>query len=445
MGILIIEYRLAGKRVAQSTGIKVAYRKWDAENIKILGSSQQAEADNDLLDTLLGEAKSACLDLKRTGQPALPGRAKAIALGHQQLEESLLDSWSAWECRQLDRATAGEILPDTARLPARRLPLVKAWLKAEHPAGLLTRELTAARARDFARWLLTSYPTVKTRSFANKCARLLSECAACAVERGALAFHPIGKLKLPKPPKKALTFLTKPQLAQVEEARLANSGLRRTRDAFLLICYTGFSYVDARSFIPAIHITEDLDGQRWILRPRQKTGEPAIIPLLPAAEVLLEKYAAEGQVPVPSNQKMNARLHEIEAELHLPLSLTCHVGRRTFGMLALDAGVSMEAVSKMLGHASIRMTESLYAHVQQGRVGREMREAGLLEHLPARAPVALQPIKQMPRAEPQDVQPTAVRYYTRQQRTEMFVHNALYYSPPTGMGGRNLCVLPHPC
>ena len=83
-------------------------------------------------------------------------------------------------------------------------------------------------------------------------------------------------------------------------------------------------------------------------------------------------------LPVMSNQKMNERLHEIEALLALPLSLTCHVGRRTFGMLALDAGVSMESVSKMLGHSSIRMTETIYSTVQQNRVGREMREAGLL-------------------------------------------------------------------
>ncbi len=378
VGVLILEYRAAGRRVASSTGIRVAYAKWDSAGQRVRGTGPDAERANDQLRDLYNEAADACYDLRRSGQPAVPARAKAIAAGVQAVEETVLQSWHAWHARQVARAEAGEILPDTARLPLRRLPLLAAWLAAAAPAGLLTRELNAPLARDFARWLLTHYPSVKSRSFANKCARLLSECAACAVERGALAYHPIGKLKLPKAKKKPLTFLSYEQLRLLETAPLASSGHRRTRDAFLLICYTGFAHVDARAFDPAAHVTCDRAGQRWVVRPRQKTDEDAIIPLLPQAVALLDKYADAGRVPVPSNQKMNERLHEIEALLDLPLSITCHVGRRTFGMLALDAGVSMESVSKMLGHASIKMTESLYAVVQQRRVGREMREAGLL-------------------------------------------------------------------
>lgn len=378
VGILVIEYRAAGKRVAQSTGIRVAYAKWDAAGQKIRGNSADADRDNDLLRDLLGEAKDACYELRKQKLPALPARARAIAQGQQVVDETLLQSWAAWQQHQQARAAAGEILPDTARLPERRLPLLLAWLKATNQASLLTRELSAPLARDFSRWLLLHYPTVSKQSFANKCARLLSECAACALERGAIPYHPIGKLKLPKPAKKPLTFLSREQLTQLETAVLPTSRLRRTRDAFLLICYTGFAHVDARAFEPADHIRVDADGLRWVIRPRQKSGETAYVALLPQAEDLLARYAHLGRVPVPTNQKMNERLHEIEALLHLPLSLTCHVGRRTCGMLLLDAGLTMEAVSKWLGHASIKMTEAQYATVQQRRIGRELREAGLV-------------------------------------------------------------------
>lgn len=378
IGILVIEYRVARKRVVQSTGIRTAYSRWDAGSQCLRGRAVLVQADNDLLTELLADAKNACLDLKRSGLPAHPARARDIAIGTAAVDETLLESWNQWHRRQVERAEVGEILADTAGLPIRRRPLLLAWLQAEKLTDLLTKDLSAARARDFARWLLASYPSVTKQSFANKCARLLSECAACAVERGVLAHHPIGKLRLAKVKKKALTFLNASQLAQMETATLASAGHRRTRDAFLLICYTGFAHVDARAFDPAAHISTDRHGQQWVLTPRQKTDEAAIIPLLPQAVALLAKYQHEGRVPVPSNQKMNERLHEIEALLALPLSLTCHVGRRTFGMLALDAGVSMESVSKMLGHSSIRMTETIYSTVQQNRVGREMREAGLL-------------------------------------------------------------------
>ena len=380
VGVLIIEYRIGGKRVAQSTGIRVRYDKWNAEARKIRGTSVAVDNDNDLLTNLYDEANAACIAMRRAKVPAEPARAKAIAAseGQLQADETLLQSWAAWHSRQLERAAVGEILPDTARLPARRRPLLLAWLKAANLTGLLTKDVSAARCRDFARWLLASYPTVTKQSFANKCARLLAECAACAVERRAVLHHPIGRLKLAKVKRKPLTFLSLDQLDQLRAGRFDCPGHRRTRDAFLLICYTGFAHVDARAFDPAAHITTDRHGQRWVLTPRQKTGEEAIIPLLPETERLIAKYAHEGRVPVPSNQKMNERLHQIEALLDLPLSLTCHVGRRTFGMLALDAGVSMESVSKMLGHSSIKMTETLYSTIQQARIGREMREAGLL-------------------------------------------------------------------
>ena len=288
VGILIIEYRVAGRRVAQSTGIRCAYKDWNPATNKVRGASRSVEADNDLLDSLLATAKDACRLLKDNGQPAVPARAKALALGGAA-DETLLTSWAAWGHRQHERAAAGEIQPDTAKLPARRLPLLTAWLTSgAAPAGLLTRELTAPLARAFARWLLLNYPTVKTQSFANKCARLLSECAACAVERGAVGFHPIGRLKLPKVKKKPMTFLSLEELAQLSAATFTSPGLRRTRDAFLLLCYTGFAWVDARAFDPARHIRTDKGGLRWVLRPRQKSDEDAHIALLPQAEALLD-------------------------------------------------------------------------------------------------------------------------------------------------------------
>jgi integrase len=145
------------------------------------------------------------------------------------------------------------------------------------------------------------------------------------------------------------------------------------------MCYTGFAWVDARKFDPTMHIDKDKDGQEWVHRPRQKTETEAVVPLLPDAKQLLSKYAYLGRVPVPANQLMNRRLKSIASLLHLPLQLTCHVGRRTFGMVALNAGVSIESVSAMLGHASIRITQELYAKVKEQRIGREMRDAGLLD------------------------------------------------------------------
>ncbi len=111
--------------------------------------------------------------------------------------------------------------------------------------------------------------------------------------------------------------------------------------------------------------------------PRQKTGVPALIPLRPEAAALLAKYYPK-PIPICTNQLYNARLKLLGERLNLGFALTSHIGRKTFAMLALDAGVSMEAVSAMLGHASLKHTQQAYAKIKEHRIGREMREAGLL-------------------------------------------------------------------
>lgn len=381
VGKIILEYRLSvarpgqqrmRQRVAQSTGISVEYRHWNSEKQCIRDAAPGAETANDLLRVLLREAEDACLNLKVNKLAPSPARAKAIANGDTTLHETLLQSWQRWEQHQLERVKAGEIQPDTAKIPSRRLPLLTAWLKAEKLQGLLTKDLTAPLCRQFTRWLLVNYETVKSQDFANKCGRLLAECAACAVERGALAFNPIGRLKMPKPTRKALTFLEVEQVEVLLRAELPTAKLRRCRDAFLFICYTGFAYIDARTFDPQQHIRKG-----WVLRPRQKSEEQAHILLLPGVAPLLARYAP-GPVPIPKNSSMNERLKELAAITHIPVHLTCHVGRRTCGMLLLEAGMSMESVSKWLGHASIKTTEKIYATVTQRRIEREARAAGLL-------------------------------------------------------------------
>lgn len=43
--------------------------------------------------------------------------------------------------------------------------------------------------------------------------------------------------------------------------------------------------------------------------------------------------------------------------------ITSHDGRRSCGYVLLNAGVPIEVVSRVLGHQSVKMTESAYAKV----------------------------------------------------------------------------------
>ena len=64
--------------------------------------------------------------------------------------------------------------------------------------------------------------------------------------------------------------------------------LEKVRDTFIFCCFTGLAFVDV-STLSKTQIVEDENGERWIKKPRQKTGEISSIPLLGIPAKILEK------------------------------------------------------------------------------------------------------------------------------------------------------------
>lgn len=147
------------------------------------------------------------------------------------------------------------------------------------------------------------------------------------------------------------------------------------RDVFLFCCYTGLAYVDVHS-LTANDIIEEED-RLWIRKARHKTNVMCHIPIIKPAREILDKYVLLAQatgklLPVLSNQKMNAYLKEIAAIVGIDKDLTTHLARHTFATtVTLANHVSIENVSKMLGHSSIRMTQH-YARILDASIEKEM-------------------------------------------------------------------------
>ena len=77
-------------------------------------------------------------------------------------------------------------------------------------------------------------------------------------------------------------------------------------------------------------------------------------------------------MPVLSNQRMNSYLKEIADICGITKTLTFHMARHTFATtVTLSNGVSIESVSKMLGHTNIKTTQH-YAKVLDLKVSKDM-------------------------------------------------------------------------
>lgn len=171
-------------------------------------------------------------------------------------------------------------------------------------------------------------------------------------------------------------FLEMNEITALEELTGLSPSFKLKRDAFLFACFTGLPYSDLKK-LNRTHIQQDNDGSFYIKHPRTKTNVLSIVPLLPKAEAILKEYTKTEDFrdftwKIPSNQKFNDGLKTLGKLANITKPLFTHLGRHTFATtVTLSNGVSLESVSKMLGHTSIKHTQG-YAKVVAAKVKNEM-------------------------------------------------------------------------
>ncbi|MGF7075830.1 site-specific integrase [Mucilaginibacter sp. 3215] len=197
------------------------------------------------------------------------------------------------------------------------------------------------------------------------------------IANGWLDKDPFVKYK-PKVKEVKRDFLNAEELEVMANKKLVSDRVSQVRDIFLFSCYTGLAYADVKKLKRA-EIVTGIDGQKWVYTNRQKTDTSSRIPLLPQAMELMAKYEEHPQcvndgllLPVLSNQKMNSYLKEIADACGINKELTYHIARHTFATtVTLANGVSIESVSKMLGHTNIKTTQH-YAKILDMKVAQDM-------------------------------------------------------------------------
>ena len=172
-------------------------------------------------------------------------------------------------------------------------------------------------------------------------------------------------------------FLTLEEVDRIYNCNPGSKRLEVIKDMFLMSAFTGLAFTDV-SQLTEDHIVTDNYGNKWIRKPRQKTKQMSNIPLLDVPLAIIEKYQGNKKatkkgvlLPIPCNQVMNRYLKEIAEICKINKHLTIHVARHTYATLCLSQGVSLKNVSKMLGHASVKMTER-YARVLDSSILRDM-------------------------------------------------------------------------
>lgn len=115
-------------------------------------------------------------------------------------------------------------------------------------------------------------------------------------------------------------FLSKEELAKIENKVIEDACLERVRDIFLFCCYTGLAYADLALF--DFRKATLVNGMYRIRDERIKTGAPYNISLIDKVMDILKRY--DFKLPVISNQKYNSYLKVLGAFCNVNKRLTSH-------------------------------------------------------------------------------------------------------------------------
>jgi hypothetical protein len=182
-------------------------------------------------------------------------------------------------------------------------------------------------------------------------------------------------------------YLTQSELETMIDFRFEDERLEKARDIFIFCAFTGLAYTDVKHLTNG-HIQPSFDGKLWIRGKRKKTGTEYNIPILNIPKMILEKYRGKtkGNLALPVFDIMiyNMLLKKVAQLCDIDKKVSSHLARHTFATLTLTKGVSIESVSKMLGHSNISTTQ-IYARVTDKKVGHEMGAfAGCVKKLDTR-------------------------------------------------------------
>ena len=213
----------------------------------------------------------------------------------------------------------------------------------------------------------------------NKHLYRLSRLMYRAVDLKVIRCHPFEDVIYEKEERK-IRFLQKSDVAKLMALKVNDREAELARQMFLFSCFTGLAIADMER-LKFSHIQTAADGRRYIRKERQKTKVESVVPLHPIAEEILNKSQEEQAVKGKGDDLvfprgcgrsvMNNKLSTVGLACGIRQRLSFHMARHTFGTLSLSAGIPIESIAKMMGHASISSTQ-IYAQVTDKKILEDM-------------------------------------------------------------------------
>ena len=344
---------------------------WNVKEGKATGKSSESSEINALLEKTKAGIHKIYRDVQERENAVSAEKVKNIFLGIDSKQYMLLKAFDEHVEEKFNLIGKRIVKSTYHRYYYLRIRLSEFLTEKYHLSDIPLREINYQFIRDFEMYLLTVRGN-KQSTIAQYLINL-KKIVELAYKNEWIFRNPFINYKI-EDEKSERGYLTQREVEILMNWKL-DKKLERTRDVFIFCCFTGLSYIDVFKLTKE-KINLSIDGQQWIMGKREKTDMDYFIPMMEIPKKILEKYKNEtfkdGKLlPVKVSLTVNRHLKEISEICGISKHLTFHLSRHTFATLTMSKGVSLESVSKMLGHKNIQTTQ-IYAKMTTEKVGRDM-------------------------------------------------------------------------
>ena len=348
---------------------------WNQKKECSKGKDRVATELNHYINTVRAKVLQIHRELEIDNKPITADIIKDCFYGRDKVQRSLLEVYA--EHNEKCRALIGkEYTESTVTKFDTSINRLKEYIRScYHRNDIMLAELDGQFIRDFDFWLKTDKHCQNNSAL--KHLKNLKKVIRIALANDWIKKDPFYGIHF-KQDEVNVEFLSREELDILMNKEFTIKRLEQVRDVFVFCCFTALAFVDVQQ-LSREHLIKDNNGALWIRKARQKTNQMCNVPVLSIPQRILRKYEDNAEcikkgvlLPVISNQRMNAYLKEIADVCGIAKRLTTHVARHTAATVVFLANdVSMENVSKILGHSNIRMTQH-YARVLDSSIMRDM-------------------------------------------------------------------------
>ena len=360
-----------GERNSFSTGKQIAIEKWDKTKQQVKGKDQETQNLNNYLKAIKAKLYQKEAELLERG----------FIITAQILYDAYFDKVESLKERSLfevfeehnqeqEKLVGNGVSKATHWVSVYTIRLLREFVQQKYKReDLYLRELNLNFIQSFHSFLRIDKGMAQNSS--TKHLKLLKKIINLSVANSYMAFNPFSTYKVEREPVD-IDFLDEEELRKIINFDTPLPRLERAKDMFLFGCFTGLSYIDIKTLAPE-HFEKDNTGRIWIKKRRVKTGVLSRIPLLPIAKLILDKYkGGEKLLPIQDPADINKYLKDIAILCGINKRICFHTSRHTFAStVTLANNISLEVVSKMLGHTNTRMTAH-YAKLIDKCIGEQM-------------------------------------------------------------------------